>query len=181
MIATLPAQLRRAVSQYTGVVRAVEECLPTTAEAPLFRATADVARDACRGLLGMPLEHLKVFCHERDRTLSFVRYLSPSALSRTGVHAVHGTITVEQLMNEWAFHDLGHIRQIAELFRDDLNWDWLVANARRHGVLPLLRRSLLAAGARIEPVDRIKKNAAIYAVAQGCTHCLAVLLPRFFR
>jgi DinB superfamily len=66
---------------------------------------------------GAPLEHLKVFCHERDRTLSFLRYMSPNALSRTGVHAIHGTITVGQLMNEWAFHDLGHIRQIAELFR----------------------------------------------------------------
>jgi len=66
---------------------------------------------------GAPLEHLKVFCHERDRTLSFLRYMSPNALSRTGVHAIHGTITVSQLMNEWAFHDLGHIRQIAELFR----------------------------------------------------------------
>jgi len=66
---------------------------------------------------GAPLEHLKVFCHERDRTLSFLRYMSPSALPRTGKHAIHGTITVAQLMNEWAFHDLGHIRQIAELFR----------------------------------------------------------------
>jgi hypothetical protein len=80
-----------------------------------FDQEADYAAGKYSG--GAPLEHLKVFCHERDRTLSFLRYMSPGALPRTGVHAIHGTITVAQLMNEWAFHDLGHIRQIAELFR----------------------------------------------------------------
>jgi hypothetical protein len=66
---------------------------------------------------GKALDHLKQFCHERDRSLSFLRYLPAGALSRTGVHAALGSITVGQLINEWAFHDLGHIRQIAELFR----------------------------------------------------------------
>jgi hypothetical protein len=38
-------------------------------------------------------------------------------LGRSGQHSSIGRITIGQLMNEWAFHDLGHIRQIAELFR----------------------------------------------------------------
>ncbi|HVB35593.1 MAG TPA: DinB family protein [Candidatus Acidoferrales bacterium] len=66
---------------------------------------------------GSAREHLKVFCHERDRSLSWLRYLPESILARKGQHAAFGAITVAQLMNEWAFHDLGHIRQIAELFR----------------------------------------------------------------
>lgn len=66
---------------------------------------------------GKAREHLKVFCHERDRSLSWLRYLPESVLARRGQHAEFGEITVAQLMNEWAFHDLGHIRQIAELFR----------------------------------------------------------------
>lgn len=66
---------------------------------------------------GKALDHLKHFCHERDRSLSFLRYLPAGALSRTGVHSSVGPITVGQLMNEWAFHDLGHIRQIAELLK----------------------------------------------------------------
>ena len=66
---------------------------------------------------GKPLEHLKQFCHERDRSLSFLRYLPVGALSRTGIHSELGTITIGHIMNEWAFHDLGHIRQIAELIR----------------------------------------------------------------
>jgi hypothetical protein len=62
-------------------------------------------------------EALKLFCHERDRSLSFLRYVSPAVLARKGQHAKIGPITVAQIMNEWAFHDLGHIRQIAELYR----------------------------------------------------------------
>lgn len=66
---------------------------------------------------GKAREHLKVFCHERDRSLSMLRYLPEKIIARKGVHAAIGPITVGQLMNEWAFHDLGHIRQISELFR----------------------------------------------------------------
>lgn len=62
-------------------------------------------------------EQLKKFCHERDRTLAWLRYLPAGVAKRTGRHAELGQITVSELMNEWAFHDLGHIRQIAELYR----------------------------------------------------------------
>jgi hypothetical protein len=66
---------------------------------------------------GQAREHLKQFCHERDRSLSWLRYIPAAKSSRTGQHVALGTITVGQLMHEWAFHDLGHIRQIAELYR----------------------------------------------------------------
>ncbi|HEV2298407.1 MAG TPA: DinB family protein [Candidatus Acidoferrales bacterium] len=66
---------------------------------------------------GKAREHLKTFCHERDRSLSMLRYLPENVFTRKGVHSTIGPITVGQLMNEWAFHDLGHIRQITELFR----------------------------------------------------------------
>jgi DinB superfamily len=66
---------------------------------------------------GLGRENLKKFCHERDRSLSILRYVSPDVLGRTAQHSKIGSFTVAQLLNEWAFHDLGHIRQIAELFR----------------------------------------------------------------
>jgi hypothetical protein len=66
---------------------------------------------------GKAREHLKIFCHERDRSLSMLRYVPGQAVARTGQHGKIGPISIGQLMNEWAFHDLGHIRQIAELFR----------------------------------------------------------------
>lgn len=62
-------------------------------------------------------ENLKKFCHERDRSLSALRYVPAAAAARTGQHAKLGAITIGQVMNGWAFHDLGHIRQIAELYR----------------------------------------------------------------
>lgn len=66
---------------------------------------------------GTGRENLRKFCHERDLSLSMLRYLPAEALVRTAQHSKIGRITIEELLNEWAFHDLGHIRQIAELFR----------------------------------------------------------------
>jgi len=66
---------------------------------------------------GKAREHLKQFCHERDRTLSWLRYLPAGAVGRTGEHKEAGRVTIGQFLNEWACHDLGHIRQIAELYR----------------------------------------------------------------
>jgi hypothetical protein len=31
------------------------------------------------------------------------------------MHKVAGEITLQQMLHEWAMHDLGHVRQIAEL------------------------------------------------------------------
>ncbi len=62
-------------------------------------------------------EQLKRFSDERDRSLAWLRHLPGSAAARAGRHAELGQITVAELMSEWAFHDLGHIRQIAELYR----------------------------------------------------------------
>jgi hypothetical protein len=42
-------------------------------------------------------------------------------------------------------------RRVRNLVRDDLDWDGLLTTARRHGVLPLLQRSLSAAGCATVP------------------------------
>lgn len=66
---------------------------------------------------GRAEEHLKRFCHERDVTVSWLRYLPAGAEARPARHSEIGAITLGQLLQEWAFHDLGHIRQVAELYR----------------------------------------------------------------
>lgn len=48
--------------------------------------------------------------------------------------------------------------------------------AASYGGKPQLVHALLDAGARIDVVDRVKKNAATYAAGQGCTGCLQELL-----
>lgn len=63
-------------------------------------------------------EELEKFAGERGMTLGFLHGLPAEALSRTGNHEELGVnITVGELLHEMAFHDLGHIRQIAELYR----------------------------------------------------------------
>jgi hypothetical protein len=54
---------------------------------------------------------------QRDDNVEFLRGLDASVLRRTARHPKLGTITAGELLNEWAFHDLGHVRQIAELVR----------------------------------------------------------------
>ncbi len=82
---------------------------------PSYDQNATYAQGRYSG--GTAREHLHRFCHERDRTLSTLRYLPPAAVARTGQHVEIGKITVGEQLNEWAFHDLGHIRQISELYR----------------------------------------------------------------
>jgi DinB superfamily len=84
---------------------------------PVIEGYDQNAACAAGKYVGKGRENLKRFCHERDRSLSLLRYVSSSVLGRKGQHAKIGPITIGQVMNEWAFHDLGHIRQIAELYR----------------------------------------------------------------
>jgi hypothetical protein len=62
-------------------------------------------------------QYLKEFVALRQANYFFWHGIPSSAASRTGVHAEMGTITLLQLLNELANHDLGHLRQIAELYR----------------------------------------------------------------
>ena len=52
------------------------------------------------------------------RAFVFFLHSVPSAAgARTGIHPEMGTITLSQMLHELANHDLGHLRQIAELYR----------------------------------------------------------------
>lgn len=57
------------------------------------------------------------FAEERSGTLALLQGMPDSAGERSARHEELGTITVAQLLNEFAFHDLGHTRQIMELYR----------------------------------------------------------------
>lgn len=82
------------------------------------------------------LEFLREFCHERDMSVSWLRYAFPAVGMRTGRHAEIGTVTVAQMASEWAFHDLGHIRQISELYRACAFWPRLGAAQRWYKISP---------------------------------------------
>lgn len=66
---------------------------------------------------GTPQEHLSRFGFTRRELVQFLRTLPPDIGARTAQHSQLGLITLDQMLNEWASHDLGHVRQIAELYR----------------------------------------------------------------
>jgi hypothetical protein len=63
------------------------------------------------------LLELERFSAMRRSTLEWLSALPASLTERTGRHEEMGSITFGQLLHEFAFHDLGHIRQIIELYR----------------------------------------------------------------
>ena len=57
------------------------------------------------------------FEKQREANIQFLNDLPARAGERVALHREHGEITLAQMLNEWVLHDLGHIRQIAELIR----------------------------------------------------------------
>ena len=64
-----------------------------------------------------PEDSFDHFEEQRETNIEFLRDLEPGAGSRRAMHKAAGPITLEQMLHEWAMHDLGHVRQIAELVR----------------------------------------------------------------
>lgn len=67
-----------------------------------------------------PWKSLASFTRKRKRNLRWLRAFRPSDLKRTGLHQRVGEINVSDFVNEWAFHDLGHLKQILEIKRSAL-------------------------------------------------------------
>lgn len=57
------------------------------------------------------------FEDQRETNVELLRGLPAEAGARKAMHRAAGEITLSQMLHEWALHDLGHIRQIAELVR----------------------------------------------------------------
>lgn len=66
---------------------------------------------------GTAAQHLAAFLSTRRGIVALLRGLPASVGTCTAMHSELGTITLAQLLHEWAGHDLGDLRQIAELYR----------------------------------------------------------------
>lgn len=64
-----------------------------------------------------PEDEFGHFEDQREANVEFLRGLPVAAGERKGWHRSAGEITLSQMLHEWALHDIGHIRQIAELVR----------------------------------------------------------------
>lgn len=64
-----------------------------------------------------PDEDFGLFEDQRESNIELLRGLPAETGSRKARHLAAGVITLSQMLHEWALHDLGHVRQIAELVR----------------------------------------------------------------
>jgi len=62
------------------------------------------------------------FEDQRESNIEFLRTLPRSAGERKAMHKEAGEITLQQMLHEWVMHDLGHVRQVAELVRARKHW-----------------------------------------------------------
>jgi len=66
---------------------------------------------------------LEKFHEARKASLAWLEKMKPSDWERKGKHPAVGEVELSQLLSLWAFHDLGHIRQVAELVKAISFWD----------------------------------------------------------
>ncbi len=64
-----------------------------------------------------PRKSLASFVWQRRANLKWLRTLKPAQLKRKGLHQTVGEVTAGEMIHEWAFHDLGHLKQIMEVKR----------------------------------------------------------------
>ena len=79
---------------------------------------------------------LDVFERTRRKTLAWLNPLPASVETRTGRHEQVGIISFGQLLHELAFHDLGHIRQVIELYRSRAFYPQMGAFQRYYKISP---------------------------------------------
>jgi len=64
-----------------------------------------------------PEDSFDHFEEQRETNIEFLRELTAQDGERRAKHKTAGEITLSHMLHEWALHDLGHVRQIAELVR----------------------------------------------------------------
>ena len=106
-------------------------------ETPLLE-TYDQLEEAAKGTYSGRdgRDQLERFCRVRQESLDWLRGLAPGDLQRTGQHPEAGLIRLENIMNLWAFHDIGHIKQIAEIVRTLCFWEGMGPLQRYYGINP---------------------------------------------
>ena len=64
-----------------------------------------------------PRKSLAYLGAQRQANLKWLRRLRPGQWRRVGVHPMVGEVSALDFVHEWAFHDLGHLKQVLEVKR----------------------------------------------------------------
>jgi hypothetical protein len=100
-------ELNGFLSRFRAIAEQDNPLLPVYDQLALFRSSGNFDGRV----------ELDTFERERNDTVKWLKTLPEPVSARTGRHEELGVITFGQLLHEFAFHDLGHIRQIVELYR----------------------------------------------------------------
>lgn len=74
------------------------------------------------GLRDKPLNQLlDDFAREREEAVAWASKISAADLARTGTHPIAGPLTVAEVINHKAWHDLLHVRQVTALIAAPLD------------------------------------------------------------
>lgn len=95
------------ISRLRAIAEQDKPLLPVYDQLQLFRSGKKF--DGSQELAG--------FEQERSKMLAWLETVPASIGSRTGRHEALGIISFREMLNEFVFHDLGHIRQVIELYR----------------------------------------------------------------
>jgi len=104
---------------------------------PLFvdyDQTVEYRKGTYSGISGE--QALREFKKTRNDSLTFLEGLKAADLSREAMHHEVGIVTVIQILSLWAFHDLSHIRQIAELVKAISFWRGMGSLQKYYSVAP---------------------------------------------
>jgi hypothetical protein len=119
-------EVRGFVSRFRAMANEDNAFLPVYDQLDLFRDG--------RSFDGMA--ELRAFERLRGENIGWLRTLPASVLGRRGRHEQLGEITFKELLNEFAFHDLGHIRQVMELYRSRVFYPQMGGFRRYYEIKP---------------------------------------------
>lgn len=114
-----PAAGRWSIAEVVAhLAHAEEHCFGPRLRAFLEEADAEFGGYEAEEFRAAPVEGALTRLREARRAnLDRLAAAPASAVKRAARHAELGRVTLGEMLNEWAFHDLGHIRQIAEIVR----------------------------------------------------------------
>ena len=81
-------------------------------------------------------EEMEKFAGRRKETMQWLRSQPDAVAERKGKHEELGLITFGEMLNELALHDLGHLRQVAELYRAQAFYPHIGAFQRYYKMKP---------------------------------------------
>jgi len=114
-----PAADRWSITEVLGLMVMIEKLYEQRARRIVLEDSPTLAKHEgpVEGQKKSARQHMEEFVPLRRAFVFYLHSVPAAAAGRAGQHAELGTVTLSQMLHELANHDLGHLKQIAELYR----------------------------------------------------------------